>query len=74
LVPANAGLTHRPELEVKHGAPAQNIIDTARRCGADLIVLGIRSGDGFGVATHVERSIAHEVAVNAPCPVLTVRG
>jgi len=74
LVPANAGLPHRPELEVKHGEPARNIIDTARRCGADLIVLGIRSGDGFGVATHVERSIAHEVAVNAPCPVLTVWG
>ena len=74
LVPTDAGLSHRPELEVKHGDPALNIIEVASRCGADLIVLGIRSGDTFGVATHVERTIAHEVMVNAPCPVLTVRG
>ena len=74
LVPTDAGLCHRPELEVKYGEPAQNIIDTASRCGADLIVLGIRHGDVFGVATHVERTVAHEVVVSAPCPVLTVRG
>jgi nucleotide-binding universal stress UspA family protein len=74
LVPADARLCHRPELEVKYGAPAQSIIDTASRCGADVIVLGVRKGDVFGVATHVERTIAHEVVVNAPCPVLTVRG
>ena len=74
LVPTDAGLCHRPELEVKYGAPAQNIIDTASRCGADLIVLGIREGDVFGVATHVERTVAHDVMVGAPCPVLTVRG
>ncbi len=74
LVPTDAALCHRPELEVKYGAPAQNIIDTASRCGADLIVLGIREGDVFGVATHVERTVAHEVVVSAPCPVLTVRG
>ena len=74
LVPTDAGLCHRPELEVKYGEPAQNIIDTASRCGADLIVLGIRDGDVFGVATHVERTVAHEVVVSAPCPVLTVPG
>ena len=74
LVPTDAGLFHRPELEVKYGASAQNIIDTASRCSADLIVLGVRKGDVFGVATHVERTIAHEVVVNAPCPVLTVCG
>jgi nucleotide-binding universal stress UspA family protein len=74
LVPTDAGLCHRPELEVKYGAPAQNIIDTASRCGADLIVLGIREGNVFGVATHVERTVAHEVVVSALCPVLTVRG
>lgn len=73
LVPTDAGLCHRPELEVKYGAPAQNIIDTANRCGADLIVLGIREGDVLGVATHVERTVAHAVVVSAPCPVLTVR-
>lgn len=72
LVPTDAGLCHRPELEVKYGAPAQNIIDTANRCSADLIVLGVRKGDVFGVATHVGRTIAHEIVVSVPCPVLTV--
>ena len=74
LVPTDARLCHRPELEVKYGAPAQNIIDTASRCCADLLVLGIRNDNAFGVATHIGRTIAHEVVVNAPCPVLTVRG
>ena len=59
---------------MKYGAPAQNIIDTASRSGADLIVLGVRKGDTFGVATHVGRTIAHEVVVSASCPVLTVPG
>jgi nucleotide-binding universal stress UspA family protein len=74
LVPAGAMLCHRPKLEVKYGAPAQNIVDTASRCGADLIVLGVRRGDTLGITTHVERTIAHQVVVSAPCPVLTVRG
>jgi nucleotide-binding universal stress UspA family protein len=74
LLPQDASLGHSPELVVKYGEPAQNIIDTASRCGADLIVLGVRNGDPFGVATHVEQTIAHEVVVNASCPVLTVRG
>lgn len=74
LVPTDARLCHRSELEVKYGAPAQNIIDTASRCGADLIVLEVRKGDVFGVATHVERTIVHEVVVKAPCPVLIARG
>jgi len=74
LVPADAMLRYRPKLEVEYGAPAQNIIDTANRCGADLIVLGVHKGDTLGIATHVERTIAHQVVVSAPCPVLTVRG
>jgi nucleotide-binding universal stress UspA family protein len=74
LVPTDARLCHRPDLEVKYGVPAQNIIDTASQCGADLIVLGVRKGDVFGIATHVGRTIAHQVVVSAACPVLTVPG
>jgi nucleotide-binding universal stress UspA family protein len=73
LVPTDARLAHSPELVVKYGEPAQNIIDTASLCGADLVVLGIRNGDAFGLATHMERAIAHQVVLNAPCPVMTVR-
>lgn len=74
MLPQDAGLCSPPELVVKHGEPAKNIIDTASRCDADLIVLGVHRGGGYGPATHVELTIAHEVVVNAPCPVLTVHG
>ena len=74
IVPRNAGLRSRPELVIKHGESAKSIVDTARACGADLIVLGIRNGDRFGVATHLAGTTAHRVVVNASCPVLTVRG
>jgi nucleotide-binding universal stress UspA family protein len=59
---------------VRYGEPAEHIIEVARQCGADVIVLGVRNGDRFGVATHLERTIAHDVVVSASCPVLTVRG
>ena len=74
LIPQDARLAARPELVVKYGAPAKNIIDTASRCGADLIVLGVRDGGRLGIASHVEGGTAHEVVVNASCPVLTIRG
>ena len=74
LVPEDARLGSRPEIVVKYGDPAKSIIETAGGCGADLIVLGVRSGDPLGVSTHVRGTIAHEVVVNAACPVLTVRG
>lgn len=74
LVPGDARLESRPEIVVKYGEPAKSIIETASGCGADLIVLGVCSGDPLGVSTHVRGTIAHEVVVNATCPVLTVRG
>jgi len=74
IVPQDEELWCLPELVVKHGEPAEHIIEVARKSGADLIVLGIRQGDQFGVATHAERTIAHEVVVKASCPVLTIRG
>ena len=51
LVPTDAGLCHRPELEVKYGAPAQDIIDT--------------SADAAPISTHVGRTIAQEVGAPA---------
>jgi nucleotide-binding universal stress UspA family protein len=73
IVPRDAGLWSRPELVIKYGGPAKSIVDTARTCGADLIVLGVRNGDHFGIATHLAGATAHQVVVNASCPVLTVR-
>jgi nucleotide-binding universal stress UspA family protein len=74
MLPQDVELWCIPELVVKHGEPAEQIIEVARESGADLIVLGIRKGDNFGVATHARRTTAHDEVVNAPCPVLTIRG
>jgi nucleotide-binding universal stress UspA family protein len=75
LVSEDAGLWCRPEPMVEHGEPGAQILAAASRCGADLIVLGVRGSDTLtGIATRVERAVAYDVVAHAPCPVLTVRG
>jgi nucleotide-binding universal stress UspA family protein len=75
LLPPDAELWCRPEPMVEHGKPGAQIRAVADRCGADLIVLGVRGMDTLsGIATRVERATAYEVAAHAHCPVLTVRG
>ena len=75
LLPSDAQLWCRPQPCVAHGAPAHQIVATARRESADLIVLGIR---GVGVLremqVRVQNNVAYDVIAHAPCPVLTVRG
>jgi nucleotide-binding universal stress UspA family protein len=74
LVPQDAELWCRLEPTVNHGAPGREILAMASRCGADLIVLGVRGMDTLTrVATRMERAIAYDVVAHAPCPVLTVR-
>lgn len=74
LVPQDAELWCRLEPMVNHGAPGREILATASRCGADLIVLGVRGMDTLTrVATRMDRAIAYDVVAHAPCPVLTVR-
>jgi nucleotide-binding universal stress UspA family protein len=75
LVPRDAEFWCRPEPTVEHGKPSVEILATAQRSGADLIVVGVREMNALaGVATRIERGIAYEVVAHAPCPVLTVRG
>jgi nucleotide-binding universal stress UspA family protein len=75
LLPGDAELWCRPEPTVEHGEPGAQILATAERCGADLIVLGVRGMDMLTeVVTRVERATAYEVIAHARCPVLTVRG
>jgi nucleotide-binding universal stress UspA family protein len=75
LLPRDAELWCRPETIVEHGEPGEQILASAERCGADLIVLGVRGLDTFtGLVTRVARATAYEVVAHAPCPVLTVRG
>ena len=75
LLPGDAELWCRPEPNVEHGEPGAEILATAERCGADLIVLGVRGMDMLTeMVTRVERATAYEVIAHARCPVLTVRG
>jgi nucleotide-binding universal stress UspA family protein len=75
LLPRDAELWCRPEPVVEHGQASGQILAIAERCGADLIVLGVRGIDTFTkLVTRVERATAYDVIVHAPCPVLTVRG
>ena len=75
LLPQDAELWCRPEPTVEHGEPGAQILATAERCGADLIVLGVRGMDTMTeVVTRVERATAYQVIAHAHCPVLTVRG
>ena len=74
LVPAGAELWCEPKCRVEHGSEAEKIMEVGVALGADLIVLGVhRPQGGVGAATHVLRSVAHEVVAHAQCPVLTVR-
>lgn len=75
LLPPDVELWCRPERIVEHGEPGAQIVAAAKRCGADLIVLGVHGmGRLTEFASLVERVTAYEVVSNAPCPVLTVRG
>jgi nucleotide-binding universal stress UspA family protein len=71
----DATLNAPPELALEYGDPADRIVEAAKLRDADIIVLGIRAPSGVpGAASHLERPTAHRVVVNAPCPVLAVRG
>jgi len=53
------------------GSPAEGIIDVAKTCHSDLIVMGSR---GLGrLAGMVLGSTSQKVVSHAPCPVLIVR-
>jgi nucleotide-binding universal stress UspA family protein len=74
LVPAEAELWCEPKCRVERGAEGKKIAEVAIALGADLIVLGVRRPQGgMSATTHFLQSIAHQVVVDAQCPVLTVR-
>jgi nucleotide-binding universal stress UspA family protein len=75
VLPRDAELWCRPEPVVEHGKPGAQILATAERRGADLIVLGVRGMDGLAeLAARTDRAVAYEVIAHASCPVLTLRG
>jgi universal stress protein A len=61
----------RFRIMVKGGVPARVIVDTAKRTGADMIVIGTHGRTGL---THMLiGSVAEKVVRTAGCPVLAVR-
>ena len=59
-----------PETVVRHGDPAENILELARRVDADLIVLGARNSSFW--LTHIEHGLTPDLLAEATCPVMTV--
>jgi nucleotide-binding universal stress UspA family protein len=58
--------------EIAEGSsPAEQIVETARRCGADAIVMG--SHGRSGVARALLGSVAGKVLVLSPVPVMVVK-
>jgi nucleotide-binding universal stress UspA family protein len=74
VLPRDAELWCRPEPVVEHGKPDAQILATAERRGADLIVLGVRGMERLAeLAARADRAITYEVIAHASCPVLTLR-
>jgi len=70
-IPADISAVCDIECVVRRGDPAEEIVSFAAQSAADLIVMGTRSGRP--AASHLPLTTAYMVAVNAPCPLLTIR-
>ncbi|MFZ0684661.1 MAG: universal stress protein [Terriglobales bacterium] len=78
LVPREAETWCHAEYLLEFGrqfaAPVKRILEIAKYCAADLIVLGVRPVHGkLGLMTHLASTTA-QILTQAECPVLTVRG
>ncbi len=73
LATGEAELWCEPKAMVRHGVPAEQILEVAEKEQADLIVLGVHNVKGIVRATHLPTAVAHQVISHATCPVLTVR-
>lgn len=75
IVPMGVGLTKSPTCIVVGGSHVQKILEIADQELVDLIVLGVRCANWrLKAETHMATSTAYQIATQANCPVLTVRG
>jgi universal stress protein A len=65
-------LRDRVELALPHGPPAEQILETAKLRGVDLIVLAPHGKSG--ILEQLLGGVAYRVVRHARCPVLVVRG
>jgi nucleotide-binding universal stress UspA family protein len=56
---------------VRGNEPAQDLVRAAEELGGELIVIGLRQRTSAG--KFILGSNAHDILMDAPCPVLTVR-
>ena len=56
---------------VRGNEPAQDVVEAAREFGGELIVIGLRRRSSAG--KFLMGSNAHDILMDAPCPVLTVK-
>ena len=56
---------------VRGNEPAQDVIEAAREFDGELIVIGLRRRSSAG--KFLMGSNAHDILMDAPCPVLTVK-
>ncbi len=66
-----AGVEHSIHNYVRGNDPAKDIILAAKEFDAELIVIGLRKRTAAG--KFLLGSNAHDILMDAPCPVLTVR-
>ena len=73
--PEDEDLPVKPGHIVAFGDPAELIVEQAKRHNADLIVMGVHKTCAHGAATaDFAGGTAYRAALEAPCPVLTVKG
>ncbi len=73
LVPAEAELWCQPEVVIRCGKPADQILAVEQERPTDLIILGAKHSEHTLAATHFRWPTAAHVVHDADCPVLTVR-
>ena len=74
LIPDDIELEHKPEYVIGFGMLDKVILEEAANHHTELIVMGVKGSGAFGsIATHFFGGTAYSVAVNAHCPVLTIR-
>lgn len=72
-IPLQAIKSCSPEILVKFGDPAEQILQAAAERGCELIVMGARS-ESVKLENIRSRGVSYGVIAGAACPVLTVRG
>jgi nucleotide-binding universal stress UspA family protein len=73
LLPSGIRWASKPVFEVGMDFLPEGILETAKHCGADLIVMGANHTETPRLAAHLPWALTSDVIRKAKCPVLTCR-